>query len=247
MKIYVRNFLLILTALALPLSAANGQNKKIEKKIKVVMDDGSGAKTEIDTTFTDDTLPDSVILKNGKVFYFAGTGDEEITGKSPKKMLVTVTSTSDGEKNKEQTVIVTSDDSTWTNKAEGDGNKHVYSYSLSGSSGHNSGNHMVIVSDNGKDISTGEEKVIIIKDGKVIGDESDKDYDVLENLEKNDNKTEMTKYVIAKDGVVVTVESKDEEKAKNLIKDIENRLGVKKDDGVKKETVNTQTKITVKK
>ena len=43
----------------------------------------------------------------------------------------------------------------------------------------------------------------------------------------------MTKYVIAKDGVVVTVESKDEAKAKDLIKEIENKLGISEEDNKK--------------
>jgi len=57
----------------------------------------------------------------------------------------------------------------------------------------------------------------------------------------------MTKYVIAKDGVVVTVESNDEAKAKDLIKDIENKLGVNKENIDKKEISNTETSKTVKK
>jgi hypothetical protein len=88
---------------------------------------------------------------------------------------------------------------------------------------------------------------IIIKDGKVIKDEGDKDFNTLEKLEKNDENGEMTKYVIAKDGVVVTVESNDEAKAKDLIKEIENKLGVNKEENQRKEIVKTETKKTVKK
>jgi hypothetical protein len=173
MKINLRGFLLLLSALIVPLSSATCQEIKTENTIKVILDDGSGAKTVMDTTFTNSTIPDSVILKNGKVIYFAENMKEVKDGKSPEKLIVTVTSTG--------------------------------------------------------------------------GDESDKDFDTLEKLEKNDNHAEMTKYVISKDGVVVMVESKDEAKAKDLIKEIENKLGVSKEDSEKKETVKTQTRVTVRK
>ena len=243
----LRNLFLILSALAIPLSAARGQDEKTEKKIKVIVDDGSGAKTVIDTSFTNGSLPDSVILKNGKVVYFTGSGKEVITGKSPKNMYVTVTSSCCDKKNKEQTVIVTSDDSTRIRKPGGNGTKHIYAYSSSGTSGEKPESQTIIITDGDKDLMAEGEKVMIIKDGKVIRDESDKDYNTLEKLEKNDNGTEMTKYVIAKDGVVVTVESNDEAKAKDLIKDIENKLGVNKENIDKKEISNTETSKTVKK
>lgn len=195
MKIILRNFLLFLSALIVPLSSAICQDIKTENKIKVVLDDGSGAKTVMDTTFTNGQLPDSVILKNGKVIYFAENMKEVKDGKSPEKILVTVTSTGGDEKNKEQTVIVTSDDATWNQ----------------------------IVNDGGKT------------------------YNIQIRHDDNDSETEMTKYVIAKDGVVVTVESKDEAKAKDLIKEIENKLGVNKEENQRKEIIKTETKKTIKK
>ncbi|HZL76096.1 MAG TPA: hypothetical protein VFB97_00195 [Bacteroidales bacterium] len=247
MKINLRSFLLFLSALIVPLSSAICQDIKTEKKIKVVLDDGSGAKTVMDTTFTNGPMPDSVILKNGKVIYFAENMKEVKEGKSPEKLLVTVTSTVGDEKNKEQTIITTYENSDRTSKAGSDGTKHSYSYSSSGDSAGKSESQTIIVTDDDKDLTAGREKTIIIKDGKVIRDDSDKDFDTLEKLEKNDNHTKMTKYVIAKDGVVVTVESKDEAKAKDIITEIENKLGVSKEDSEKKETVKTQTKVTVKK
>jgi hypothetical protein len=66
MKFNLRSFLLFLSALFVPLSSAICQDSKTENKIKVVLDDGSGAKTVMDTICTNSQLPDSVILKNGK-------------------------------------------------------------------------------------------------------------------------------------------------------------------------------------
>ena len=69
MKINIKNTLLILFALSVPLSVSLGQDKKSEKRIKVVLNDGTGARTVMDTTFTNCQVPDSVVLKNGKVIY----------------------------------------------------------------------------------------------------------------------------------------------------------------------------------
>lgn len=247
MKVNVKNLLLILFAMSVPLSSAICQDKKSEKKIKVIIDDGSGVKTVIDTTFTNSPLPDSVILKGGKVIYFTGSGKEILTEKSPKNSLVTVTTTGNDEKNQEKTIIITSDDATWTSKAEGDSPRHIHSYSSSGKSGEKPESYTVMVTDNDQDLKAGADKVIIIKDGKFVKNEGDKDSDILEKLEKNDSESEMTKYVIAKDGVVVTVESNDEAKAKDIIKVIENKLDVNSEDSEKKVVVKTETKKTVKK
>jgi hypothetical protein len=42
--------------------------------------------------------------------------------------------------------------------------------------------------------------------------------------------SDATKYVVAKDGVIVTVESDDEEKAQEIIKLIQDKLGVKNEE-----------------
>jgi hypothetical protein len=246
MKFNLRSFLLFLSALIVPLSSAICQDNKTENIIKVILEDGSGAKTVLDTTFSNSQLPDSVILKNGKVIFFAENMKEVKERKSPEKVLVTVISTGGDEKNKEQTIIATYGNSAGTSKVA-DGTKHSYSYSGTANSDSKSENQTVIVTGDDKDLTTCLHKVVIIKDGKVMKDESDKDFDSLEKLEKNDDHAEMTKYIIAKDGVIVTIESKDEAKAKDLIKEIENKLGVSKEDSEKKGTAKTQTRVTVKK
>jgi hypothetical protein len=48
-----------------------------------------------------------------------------------------------------------------------------------------------------------------------------------ERRDDRDSTVNKTKYVIAKDGMVVTVEGNDEARAKDLLKVIENELGVK--------------------
>jgi hypothetical protein len=58
---------------------------------------------------------------------------------------------------------------------------------------------------------------------------------------------EKSRFVIARDGIVVTVEGNDEAKTKALVKEIENKMGVKNDGPDKEETVKIESKKTIKK
>ena len=51
---------------------------------------------------------------------------------------------------------------------------------------------------------------------------------------------EKTKYVIAKDGMVVTIEGNDEAKAKEILKDVESRLGVDKGEKNKNQAISKE-------
>jgi hypothetical protein len=44
-----------------------GQDKKNEQKIKIIVNDGSATKVLIDTLLNGDTVPDSLLLKDGSV------------------------------------------------------------------------------------------------------------------------------------------------------------------------------------
>jgi len=63
----------------------------------------------------------------------------------------------------------------------------------------------------------------------------------------NDSTVEKTRFVIAKDGMVVTIEGNDEAKAKELAKEIETKLGVNTEGSNKKETVKVESKKVIKK
>ncbi|MGA2408541.1 MAG: hypothetical protein ABSF81_17585 [Bacteroidales bacterium] len=73
-----------------------------------------------------------------------------------------------------------------------------------------------------------EWKIIYINKDKSPEKEIEKTFDVYVSSDDNESTDEKTRYVIAKDGMVVTVEGNDEAKAKELVKDIESKLGVKK-------------------
>jgi hypothetical protein len=80
-----------------------------------------------------------------------------------------------------------------------------------------------------------------MKDGEVK-------YNIEVRQDESGSKTEKTSYVIAKDGMVVTIEGGSEEKVKELAGVIESKLGVKKDDkSAKTEVVKEETKKTTKK
>ena len=161
----------------IPFSMLNAQEKKTEKKIKIVIADESGTKVVIDTLMKDCAMGDSISMKDGKHCKIYVISDDNDSG------------------------------------SKGDVQYRVISRSSKG--------------DGDKD------RFIYINEGKTSGKETDKTFNVYVNSDDKESAGEKTRYVIAKDGMVMTVEGSDEEKAKDLIKEIENKLGVKSE-GVEK-------------
>jgi uncharacterized protein involved in outer membrane biogenesis len=148
------------------------QEKKEQKKIKIVVSDNGAAKVLIDTTFTGNITPDSIKLKDGQVIYISKSSgvlaDKGIDG------------------DKEENISV-------TYNSNGNGDKKI----------------------------TREIKIVA---GDSVNDEPDGD------LEKQS-------YVIAKDGMVITIEGGNEDKVKELAGFIEAKLGVTKGDKAVKQCV----------
>ena len=174
MERILKNLVLFFVIIAVPLSAA-GQDKKDESKskskIKIIIDDGSGSKTVVDTLITGDKIPETITTADGKVIYI----DAPETGDKDHHMSFFVTTDEDG-KNKirqEKVIIIGDKGGTWTASSSSGGIYHI---------------------------TEGDREIV---------SDSDK-----------------TKYVIAKDGVVVTVESDNEAKAKEIIDDVRAKLGV---------------------
>ena len=243
-------FFLILFTVSIPIMPAFCQEKKNEQKIKIVIEDESGAKTVIDTTFTGDSAPKTITLKNGKVIVIGKPGTDMLLEKLPagkEKVFVTVTSDDEGEKRKEEKIIIMSSDSVqWTAVPAGE-KGNVYVYSNAKSSGGKPGSRIIISSAGDKNIDLEGENVVIVKDEKLIKKDGEKSFSVYVKTNENDTDADVTKYVIAKDGIVVTVESDDEARAKELIKEIESRLDVKSEKDGNKEVVKTETRKTEKK
>jgi lipopolysaccharide export system protein LptA len=210
MKRISKILLLLVLTVFVPLSMVSGQDKKTEQKVKVVISDKDGEMTVIDTTFTGDAMPHSITVKDGKVVYFA----------SPQKGNIYVTST-DGEdgtlSHQEKVIVISGDNAEWTASASTGTKQHIY-INTDGKSekGGNTEKHIIVA-------SAGGNAVWSDKDGKTfhVTVDSDADSDI-------DTNTDVTKYVIAKDGVVITVESQDEDKAKDILEVLEKELKIKK-------------------
>jgi hypothetical protein len=235
--------------LLLPFSLAIGQDMKNEQKIKIVVDEGTGKKVIADTVFNNNSMPDSLILKDGTVVLIKHTGNESglkhNNGRDHTIMTYSSNGKDDGKTYKEITII--SSDS--LNMKEPDKKGDLYFYSNSGSEESKDGTgdrkYRVITRrshDNGDRSET-----ILINKNTSSGDADDKTLDVYVSDDNKDSKIEKSRYVIAKDGIVVTVEGSDETKTKELVREIETRMGVNKEEQAKNETANPETKKTTKK
>ena len=248
-RIYKIVLLLILTG-GVILPPVLGQEKKDERRIKIITTDESGTKTVIDTIFTGDSMPETITLKNGKVIVLGKPGEDILLRKSAggkENIIVSVTTDDEGETGKEEKIIIMSSDSTeWT--AVPDGSKdHFYIYSIARDSEGKPGKKVIIASAGDKNINFTGDKVVVMKGGNVIRKDGEKSFSVYVESDDKDANPDATKYVIAKDGIVVTVEGADEAKAKEIVKEIQKKLGVKSEDEGEKETVKADTKNTQKK
>ena len=194
----------------------NGQEKRNEQKIKVVIDKGSGKETVIDTVFNGDKKIDSLKLKNGEVIYLNRDGDnnEDITVSYNKKE-------GPGEHMEvRKDILVTDND-----KVE----KRYKVISKLENGCKPSGERYVTVIENGPgddsegDIINYRTKKMIISDGR-------------------DN----TRYIISKDGITVTIEGTDDARIQQLVKEIEKKLDIGKNNGENKGT-DKEAGTTVKK
>lgn len=173
----------------LPLSIAFGQDKKNEQKIRIVVDDGSGTKTVIDTVFIDHSGPDSLILSDGSVVYLRHSRNEPGLEHHRDKDNVFITYSGNGDKGKDyKEITVISTDSTADNAGE---RRNVHFFR------------------------------------KTEAFSSDDD---------SSSVSDKTRFVIAKDGMVVTVEGNDEAKTMELAKEIESKLGIKNNETGEKAT-----------
>lgn len=161
----------------LPFSFSFGQEKKNERKIKVIVADKEGTKVVIDTAFSDADIADSIILKGDKVIRITDheKGD---AGKSGKRYKVITRVEKNGDNTESQYIYVNDD-----NEAANIGNDN---------------------------------------------------FDVSVSTDEFDNDTDNTKYVIAKNGITVSIEGNDETKIKEIVKAIDKILEIDKDNAASK-------------
>lgn len=175
-RIFTAAFVLLIAG-SLPFNLALGQEKKTEKKIKVVVTDKDGEKVLLDTVFTGEDLPEDIELEDGRMVLIAKNGEKtewSVKSSSSEPRIMVFSGSDENDSVIEKKVIITS-------KSEGD-------------------------------------KEWKEEDGKTLRIMVKKD---------NESSSDMSNYVIAKDGIVVTVECEDEKKAQELIREIEKLLGKK--------------------
>lgn len=190
MKRIFTTFLVLLTAGTLPFNLALGQEKKTEKKIKVVVADKDGEKVVLDTVFTGSDLPGEVEFKDGRVVLIAKNGDK----------------------------------SEWTVKSSSSSEPHIMVFS--GSNKDDSGIEKKVIITTEPEGSNewrqkDGEKVVIVDESRIS--EITEDGKTIRIMVKEDAESRpgMSSYVIAKDGVVVTVEYDDEKKGQEIIRELE--------------------------
>ncbi len=225
--------------LFIPVSHTNGQEKKNEKKIKIIVDDGSATRIVVDTLLNNSSQNDSILLKDGSVVYINRQGSESGLGNHKGKDNFTVTYSSNGnnEGNENKEVTVISSDSSEVNDSS---NAGTYNYTSSEShEGHGMRKYKVITRK-----SKGDGNNVEIYS---IDKEEAPDREIENSISVNDSgndkeSTTTTKYVIAKDGIVVTVQGNDEARAKELVKEIEAKMGIKSESSPNKEKVKAESK-----
>jgi len=169
----------VLIICAIPFAPILAQEKKNEQKIKIVIADGSGTEVVLDTLIKNGNTGDSIRIKGGKVIYIGHSGDE-------------------------------------TAIKHADGSEHVYVYVSSDDKAKNKDvRTFTIVS---SDTATWTEKgdgadVIIMKKAHSAAGNSNSHFSFVttesEGGDNMDSSGDMTRSIIAKDGMVVTVEGKE--------------------------------------
>jgi len=223
------------------------QEKKNEQRIKIIAVDKTGTKIQIDTLIKGGTMMDTLILKDGKVIVVRSHGAKAgtLTHVSEGKGNIFVTVSSDEEGNNEivKEIQMIHGDSVRIIKG-GKGEKIIIMKDGAHVSAGEVTSRISFVSKDGESKSG---RYIYVSEGNKSIKEGEKTFDVKVITDEKDNKMEMTKYVIAKDGMVISIEGNDEAKVKDLIKDIEAKLGVSKEDKNVKQVIKEEPKKTKKK
>jgi hypothetical protein len=198
----------VILAGILPFSFLNGQEKKTEKKIKVVVADRNGPEVVIDTTFSASYDVDSVRLKDGSIIYLGRNTRDVMSGPSSQRKEVYITAVTDKKDDgKNRTITVICSDSL-----------------ALGKTGDEEGTRKVIITKSRRDGEKGAGSYIYVNEyeNELRNlEEVDEQFTDEDIFDKNTNRT---KYVIAKKGIVVTIEGDDEALAEDLRKEIEKKL-----------------------
>ncbi len=193
------------------ISLLSGQEKKTERRIKVVVSDKPETETILDTTFSSNMKVDSLKLRDGSVVYIGSdeSMDRDIPGKIRKKVLITSSAGVPGSNTHREITVTSSDSAEYNDAPEAVEEKEVIISDLDNDSDKQIQRHIYVNSNGGSHYR-------VINKSDILSDE------------ENDSgrNTERTKYVIAKDGIVVTIEGDDLAKVGEIKKEVEKKLGI---------------------
>ena len=225
-----------------------GQEKKNEQKIKIVISDDSGERVILDTLIKDSMLTDSIRLKDGKAIFIVHPGNEEAIGSDAGKKYIFVTATSDDKasNNEVKKITIISSDSASAEVSGKCGKTFVRCESAP--SLEKGGAHNNVMTWTEHEAGDGKvEKVIIINERNKVGKEGGEAFEYTSGSSDKDTDAERTKYVISRDGMVISVEGDNYARVKDLIKDIEATLDAKNNGTQNISVVNEEKKKEVKK
>jgi hypothetical protein len=247
MKRKIKTIVFMFVISLVTFTVATAQEKKSEQKVKIIINDGSGTEVVIDTLITEGHLQDSIRLKDGKIIIIGHPGEDSGLDHSGDSEHMYVFSSSDDnvKHSKTKTVTVVSSDSDFVRHTEAGGNVIVMSSENPGKSGGTV--KYKVIADNTHGEGKSADKIIYINKGESPDNEMDSNFDVFVSTDENESTEYSIRSIIAKDGLVVTVEGNDEAKVKELVKEIQKKMGVNPPASEKKETVKTETQKTTKK
>jgi hypothetical protein len=225
-------------------AVATAQEKKNENRIKVVIADKSGEKVIIDTVFSGEPSEGKFVTKDGKVIIIGGSQDKkfEFTDNDGDK-LKTITVIADGGKDGEKTreiKIVKGDSLKMISEdgkvivVEGKPLKIIEGKHIDIKEGDND---MVWVSAGD---GSSEKRVMVYSTSGSVKTDIEKDIRVKVVAGEKIGETQSVNLVIAKDGMVVSIEGNDEARAKELADLIEKHLEGSAD--AEKKTVKEEVK-----
>jgi hypothetical protein len=212
-----RFLLFALVACIFPLQFISAQKEQHVDRIKVIISDDHGTKFVVDTTLygKNDGI-DSMMLKNGKVIFIGKNPDDENIITVPGSNSIYIKS-----RNVREITVIKADTIETPETLK---NKESKIYVISSAKDNGPGEHYEIIKRSDAKGEGSVKKYIYINDGDKFSWTDNGKTEVGTDEMDSDLDTNVPKYVIAKNGIVVSVEGKDEEKVKELIDDINKKL-----------------------
>lgn len=231
-----RNYLFILIASLLPLGITSGQQKGNTEKVKVIISDDQGNRSVIDTTFTGNMdQGDTIMLKNGRVIFIGDNQyNEKIISMPGSKSIYLSSGNGKDTKDKIREITVIKSD---TLKISGDvGNGESKIYVFSSHDDEEPVKHYEIIRHSSNEGNTSGNKYIYIDEGDGLTWNGGSNFSIINDTLQSDDDMGSTKHVIAKNGIVVSVEGKDEAHVRDLLEEINKKLDTFKSEPSKEST-----------